>query len=227
MIKGALSSLLAAGIAVASCSALPVGPGGSSALTSAEPTLATSGCGPAKLPALPDGFERFTPVEERMSNPPSFPIVRGMTRVSSVDTVSGFDGLTPTASPPGLSLQDVLVSGLGTDADPYLLVLLYAEKPVGDEETLPEFLGRGGVFVEQKLESEMGQAADVVAELDDRAVVVQVGPHEAALVHADPVESNEIRPYQLYWSDGERDWSIGGVVPPEQVIDLARSLYCT
>jgi hypothetical protein len=182
------------------------------------------GCGPVELPVFEQTFHSFTPVEQRLSGRPYFPIAQGSTRFPSADDVSGFEVLTPTASPPGRPLQDVLVSGAGTGD--VLVTLLYASKPVGDEETLPEFLARDGVVMNEKPVSGIGAADDVVAEIQDRAFVVMIGPHEAALVHADPVGSNDVRPYNLYWSDGLRDLSISGVLPPENVIEMARSLYC-
>jgi len=67
---------------------------------------------------------------------------------------------------------------------------------------------------------------DVVEAVGVRALVVKVGIHDAALVHADPVGSDETRPYNLDWNDGERDWYVSGVVAPQDLVAFARDLYC-
>jgi len=185
------------------------------------------GCGPAALPPLPSGFHEFTPIEERLSGRPYFPMLTNASLISALDQVVGFAPLTPVTTPGDLTLQAIVLSGSGADAEAQHVALLYAPSPVGEDEVLPDFLARGGVVVIQKpVGDDSGSAADVVAELEERAVVVMVERHDAALVHGDPVGNNATRPYGLHWSDGDRDWSVSGVTTPEELISFARELYC-
>lgn len=56
--------------------------------------------------------------------------------------------------------------------------------------------------------------------------MVLVGPYQAVAVHADPMVSNDIRPWAINWSDGMHDFELIGLATPEELIGFARSLYC-
>lgn len=214
--------LLASGCARLPAGAEPTGPEAASELGQAV----LEGCGPVELPPLRAEFHEFTPIEERMSDRPFLPILATSTLVSSLDDVTGFAPLTPGAAPGDLPLQAIALSGAGTDVDANV-TLLYAPTPVGREEVLPDFLRRDGIAVIQRpAGDERGTAADVVAEVGGRAVVVPVGKHDAVLVHGEPVGDDRTRPYGLHWSDGIRDWSVSGIAAPEDLISFGRSLYC-
>lgn len=185
------------------------------------------GCGSVVLPMLPPDFHDFTPIELRLSGRPYPPLLANTTLIASLDEATGFAPLTPATAPGDLPLQAIALSGSGGGAGEAHVGLLYASSPVGEDETLPDFLARGGVVViEKPAGDDRGTAADVVAEVGARAVVVKLGKHDAALVHGDPVGSNETRPYGLHWSDGELDWTITWVAAPEELISFARELYC-
>lgn len=190
---------------------------GSDAVASAS---VTPGCGPSTAPPLD---ESFTPVQNRRGNPGRAPILGIGTRVASVHDASfaGVRPLQPSADAAGRPLQVVLVTA-GTPRD---VVLIYSSKPVGERDTIEDIFNAGGISVVQALPR--GQDADAVVEtVGKRASRVEVGPYPAALVHAEPLVSG-VRTYNIYWSDGERDWSIEGATErPEAVIDLARSVYC-
>jgi hypothetical protein len=178
------------------------------------------GCGPLALPTLPPEFEDFTPIEDQIGRP-HWPLGSHSKRINSPDEVVGFDPLMPSSAPGDLPLQAMLVNQGGD-----YLTLLYAPDPVSAKEILPEFLARGGIVVNEKAVSGLSNAATVVSEIGLRAAVVEVGPHDAALVHADPIWSNETRPYSLYWDDGVRDWNVMGVTAAENLISFARDLHC-
>jgi len=216
----------------AACSAVPredPGAAGVAASPTAAPAAVAAGCEPAVMPTVTKAFDAFTPASQQRSQPSEVPILEGKTRVARVGDLAlagGFSVKAPRAEPPGRQLQDVLVSGEGSAAEPYFVALYYAAKPLGASESVRDFLARDGIFVTQKYAGDAGTADDVVSELGDRAVRVKVGPYDAALVHGDPIGSDDVRPYSLYWSDGTYDWSVIGRAAPEQVMDVGRSVAC-
>lgn len=130
--------------------------------------------------------------------------------------------LEPSAEQAGRPLQLILVSRA---PDAYV-ALIYSAKRISDSDTIEELFNAGGILVVQAVPT--GRDGDSMKEnVGKRASLVEVGPYRAALVHAEPWVSG-VRAYNLYWSDGKHDWSIqGATATPEEVIDLARSLYCT
>ena len=130
--------------------------------------------------------------------------------------------LVPARSPQGLDPVLVLEDNR---ADRQGMRLYYGTGSVTDSMTIDDFLGAGGIVVSQWKSD--GQSAQVVFDaVGRRAIPVAIGPYDAAMVHGDEI-STKIRPYDLYWSDGSRDFSIlSGVDRPGTTIDLTRSIYC-
>lgn len=193
---------------------------------SAEPVSA--GCGPSGVPVL--GDDDFTPFSHQLSapDPTEYPAIfgSGIAVAGPAQAAEMFPGfLAPPARMGQATIQLILVEDVERGAGPGARVF-YGTAPVGPGESLPFFVRRGGSVVRQ--ESTKGQDARVVKEtLGDRAVIVVVGRFEAALVHADPSEPSDFRPYHLYWSDDDRDWTIiAGVTDPRTLIDFARQIYC-
>jgi hypothetical protein len=197
----------------------PVG-AGDIAVDSRPPAPATadvSGCGDPVIPKVDESFA--DPMTRR--GPTVYPPILGpaVERVLTVDGANDvtFTPLAPVA-PPSAPLQLILLDSDG------VLRLYFGGPAIAEGMTLPEFVSGGGVVVLEKPLA--GQDADlVVTTVGSRAGRIAVGPHGGALVHADPVGTG-VRTWNLYWSDGERDWSIIGGVDPETVVTLGRSLYC-
>ena len=206
----------------------PAGPTANPRRSPARSEEASAGCGPSDVPVLVDDV--FTPFSHQLSapDPGEYPAIfgSGIPVDDAAEAAGGFPGFL--APPPHLgqsAIQLILVEDSTRGIDPGAHVF-YGPSSIEPGEPLPFFVRRGGSVVRQELTD--GQNARVVKEtLGDRAVIVRVGQSEAALVHADPSEPSDFRPYHLYWSDGTRDWSIiAGVTDPRTVIDFAREIYC-
>jgi hypothetical protein len=147
-------------------------------------------------------------------------------QTDSIDNVrlAGFDALVPDEVPSDLSLQAIMLEP-GAVEDVTEVRLYYAPTPIGEDTTLVDVIADGGMLLMQRV-SKGVDAALVQREVGTRAVIVQVGSHDAALIWGDQIAVG-IRPYSLYWSDGERDWSlITGFETPENAVSVARSIYC-
>ena len=93
--------------------------------------------------------------------------------------------------------------------------------------TVPGFRAAGGIQLDRDAVSngDPYTADDVIAAVGDRAVKVQIGDYEGALVWADP-ESNGARPHHLYWSDGTYNYGLIAVRGPQRMVQLGRELVC-
>lgn len=225
--RAAVPFLAVAATSLAGCAALA----GRSQVGVVEPTQAPNvsaravleGCAPVELlVSLPES-DAFTPMDERLTGRPYLPLLAETSDAPSGTTEGSLEAEVPPVAPANLPLQATVQSGTEIGAEH--VTLLYAATPVDPDETLPDFLGRGGVVVIQKPTGGAGAAMDVVEAVGVRALVAKVGIHDAALVPADPVGSGETRPYNLYWNDGERDWYVSGVVAPQDLVAFAL-LYC-
>lgn len=193
--------------------------------TPMRPEPSPSGCGRGEAPFV---SEEFTPFSDQWGSdePTDVPQIRATGQVlkKAEDAVSrGFSNALPPPRPPVGTEEQLIL--LDSATEPRSIRFFYGRDPITDQ-TLPAFLSEGGIVVSQTVPS--GQTgAEVKKELGDQAGMVPIGPYDAALNHADPIDSSEFRPYHLYWSDAIRDWTlIGGVARPEDLIDFARSFYC-
>lgn len=93
--------------------------------------------------------------------------------------------------------------------------------------TVAGFRAAGGIQLDRDAVTDGGPytADDVIAQVGDRAVRVQIGDYDGALVWADP-ESNGARPHHLYWSDGTYNYSLIAVRDPQRMVQLGRELVC-
>jgi hypothetical protein len=145
--------------------------------------------------------------------------------VTSVEILGsrGLDVLLPSEVPQGLSLRAITVQTdvAGAFDD---LRLYYSPEPVDVTTTLSDVIAAGGMLLLEGTDD--GMDAETVATEVDRAVIVKVGPHDAALIWGDPVHHG-VRAYSLFWSDGERDFAVrSGFPTPEIAVSVAQSLYC-
>jgi hypothetical protein len=150
--------------------------------------------------------------------------VKAGTSVTKEDSISAFpDLLEPNYVPQDLSLQLILLPSPGSAAS--YVQLIYSAEPIGESETDVDFYSERGLIITQG--PARGRTAAVVKDtVGEAAQIVQVGPHDAALVHDSPL-FNGIRPYHLYWSDGTRDFRAGATTTPAELVDVARSIYCS
>jgi hypothetical protein len=103
----------------------------------------------------------------------------------------------------------------------------FLETELDRQLTVPEFLAAGGIQLDRDLVADGNPytAADVIAQVGDRAVKIQIGDYKGALVWADP-EINGARPHHLYWSDGTYDYALIAVRDPQRMVQLGRELVC-
>ncbi len=174
--------------------------------------------------------EDFTPFAHQLSapDPADYPAIAGsgIKVADPSEAQQRFpDFLMPPRQVADSQMQLILVEDVERGVDPGVRVY-YGPSSIVPGESLPSFVKRGGILVRQELAK--GQDAGVVAEtLGKKTALIALGPHQAAVVHADPAEPSDFRPYHLYWSDGVRDWTIiAGVADARTVIDFARTLYC-
>lgn len=152
----------------------------------------------------------FTPYESQLSHlPPVALATQGQRVMSSEQRMDG------------LSLRWQAGDGHRS------LYRYYLERELESDMTPPEFYGAGGIQLDRDLVDGEPFSADRVVELvGDRAVIVQIGNYEGALVWADPESSNEPRPHHLSWSDGNYNYSLIAVRGPQRMVQLARELTC-
>lgn len=188
-----------------------------------NPTGNSSGCGPPEIPPL--GPENVGTPPSPLVPPPR--ILSAGEVVTSTDDVRsrGFDAILPTAIPAGVLLQAITVeAGFGGSINE--LRLYYSPTPVNTATTLSDVIADGGMLLLQRV-SRGVDAAYVKEEVGERAVIVEVGPYDAALIWGDPVHHG-VRAYSLLWSDGTYDWTLrSGFETPESAVSVGRSIYCT
>lgn len=125
-----------------------------------------------------------------------------------------------------------LANGLPGDpvvgAEPMLRV--YYGRALTEADTYQTYVADGGIVLQQAIGGHHDAAYWLEAfrdiGRDSLPPVVLVGPYQAVAVHADPMVSNDIRPWAINWSDGMHDFELIGLATPEELIGFARSLYC-
>jgi len=130
--------------------------------------------------------------------------------------------------PAGLTarLMKLVKSGPGTGPEVQRSVLTYfSPEPIGETTTLGDLLRAGGaLFVQETTDGH--DARSVIDAAGDRALAVKIGPYDAAFVHADAIDEEGTRTFNLYWSDGVLDFSLEANVDPADAIAMGQSLYC-
>jgi len=171
------------------------------------------GCGPSNVditepPDSPGWGHAETPLLGKQTMVPTFDDL----------PTDAFRPLRPD-EPEGRPLQHILLTGTSD------ILFVYARHPLDETDTLTDAHAKGAFILAQRPFA--GQDADFVLENVWRdSWRLQVGPHPAALVLGTPITTT-IRTYGLYWADGEREWILrGDPVDPEELVDLARSIYC-
>jgi hypothetical protein len=135
---------------------------------------------------------------------------------------SGFDAMVPTEVP--VPMQ-VVMTNTKTGQITEMRAYFAADTPTEDT-TLWELIEDGGMLFSQR-HTIGNDAARVRRAVKGRAKIVQIGPHDAALIWGSPFFQGGRRPYGVYWSDGTFDFSlIAGLETPEQTVAVARSTYC-
>lgn len=186
----------------------------------------TPGCGPAQPVAEKD--QSFTPWEGRFGYAPERPLARTGTLVeaNSVADLLPFRPATPELRPPVQAQLFQNVDDFNGDGltEPGV-VSYYSTSPWSNHTGFSAFIEGGGVIFSQRQAGGF-DAELIVSQVGSRATLVQIGPHTAALTHADPISDKGTRPYYLTWSDGTTDAQLIADLPATELIDAARSIYC-
>jgi hypothetical protein len=196
-------------------------PGGAVAGPQRSPTSAgaPAGCGPSDLGALTD--EGFTPFGEGFGpNEPTLGVAGNVLSSVAQARPTRYTVLLPKTLPGNRLLGLIL-----WQSDAEQLGLIYSSEPVSIETTNSALHKGGGMALTERPFN--GQDAKFVMENALRNKwLVEVGPHPAALIWGSEVAAG-VRPFRLYWADGEREWIlIGNPERPEVLLDFARSIYC-
>ena len=108
--------------------------------------------------------------------------------------------------------------------------LYYLPEPIGPSMTTAEFFAAGGIRFEHEPRLTESQfttfAEDLIETSAGRALAVEVGPYQGALVYADPTPDSDQRTHNLYWSDGKEEFALIAVMGPEQLVNIGRGLVC-
>lgn len=190
---------------------------------------AAPGCGPAEAVRLD---ERFTPLDRMLTRPTQIPILSdGKVRPGPPDPAAiAAAGLTDL--PAALDGQVVMASYVGSGEGAGLSAY-YGTGSIGPADTFADVLARGGIMVIER--PTVGKDAHVVdaslQAMGSWAGIMRVGSHDAAVVHADPIDtsvlSEGVRPYYIYWSDGVHDWEMRAGTPDAgRAIEAARTIAC-
>jgi hypothetical protein len=191
-----------------------------SAISSPQPSPSWAlGCGPSSLGI---SYEAYASPGTQFGWPPDSPVSVFGTVVDDFRDieVTGYEPLQPS-DPGARRLRLILVQPEVNN-----VALVYSRLPIAANDTEAELLAMGALVLNQRPFS--GQDGDFVLGIvpyDDWRV--EVGPYSAALVLGSPTAAG-IRPFGLYWADGDREWILhgGGPARPEDLVDLARSIYC-
>lgn len=183
----------------------------------AASAVGSPGCAAAGEPVF--ASTSFTPVAGRLTSP-MFPTFGSMGAVPAQTAAAATD-FPGFVIPPGLTARFVI--HFGQAAGSAMLVL--SPGPLSADDTVVDLVRAGGLEIVRQPRGN-GAAADVIAAVGPRAAPLKVGPYDGAIVHGDPIGSDDVRPYELHWSDGSNDFMIYGRLPAGDVIRTARSLYC-
>ncbi|MEO6579254.1 MAG: hypothetical protein ABIO99_10200 [Candidatus Limnocylindria bacterium] len=185
------------------------------------------GCRPAETPADDPVFasvdERFGPM---VASPGGRDVSDFGIRVDSLDEVPPPASVLLLGRIPSDLANELVLYEPGDVGTRWTVVMYLSPKPVAG--TIADVMAAPAVQIVQK--EATGQDAQVVAaaldESTQRYSIIKVGAFDALVHHADPVGTDDVRPWHIYWSDGVRDWSVVGNRDPVELIDLARSIYC-
>lgn len=157
----------------------------------------------------------FTPFEARLSFLPEVPI-----NPSGKASLDAGDAAVPANALDNLSLQ-LVVGDESTLVGQYFL-----DRSIEPQMTTSSFLDAGGIqFARGLMPNQDSFASYLIATAGKRAVPIQIGKYQAALVWADP-DINGVRSHNLYWADGAYEYQLIAVRPPEDLVNLGRSLVC-
>lgn len=189
------------------------------------------GCG--VVPQLEDRAEP-DPVELRRGpGGPIPPAIGPLDRVVPIDQLRSQLPLVAPVNMGGHPAQAAVRKDLNIGGDErieWVVEVFYGSRPPLADETLHQYIDSGGVYFLQH-QSVGRDAEEALRQLADQGrdplpPTVDIGPYTAVAVHADPIIRNDLRPWHLYWSDGESDFSLQGNVPIDQLVAMARALYC-
>jgi hypothetical protein len=171
----------------------------------------SAGCGLMEGPIVES--QEFTPAESQISQSLDF-LLTGAEPPSNWG-LDELPGISTGVLPPlqmGMASQDAIHG-------------YYFDREV-ENMLLSDFVRDGGIQVhrEPMLDS-TSFASHLLATLGDRAVPVEIGTHQGALVWADPDRYGS-RTHNLYWSDGEHNYSLIAVLDAEEIVNLGRRLVC-
>ncbi len=92
--------------------------------------------------------------------------------------------------------------------------------------SISDFVRSGGVQASKGPIVKGQEFAEVLGSMfPERVTRVEVGPYKGVMTHADP-DMNGIRTHNLYWNNGESEFSIIWDRPAAQVVNLGRSIAC-
>jgi hypothetical protein len=183
------------------------------ACVSGQSTTAT--CQTVTVGSIKEAPE-FTSYDEMLSHLPPLPINPTSAEATAV----------PAAAIPGGSL-DGLARQWATGASNGALYQYFGRNPLSPTTTVSEFFAAGGLeFDRDAAQENFSQVQYLLQELGDRAVPVEVGSFHGAITWSDPDE-NGIRTHNLYWGDGESEYSIHAVRAPEELVNIVRRLVCS
>jgi hypothetical protein len=178
------------------------------------------GCDPAAMPSFAD--DSFTPFTDRRTQNVAIPTLGESGEVLADLAVAPsrvpFSVLTATVP----TLQVGLVVYRPAEEQ---IATYFTGKTITAADPLDAFLAAGGLLTAQQPAAPGRDAKTVLETAGARATSIAVGPHDAAVVHADPGPDG-LRAYHIYWSDGTR-FNFAIAADPLLVIDAARSMYCS
>jgi hypothetical protein len=180
--------------------------------------MTSPGCGPATDPLFKSAA--YSPVGDQLTAVEYPPLVAAGGEPASTSVLAA-TGLASVMLPANLAPQVVVHFGVNQEA----VVVYYAAGPLLPQATVVDLVRAHGMEFSRQ-PAGAGSAAAVLSAVGDRAVQLKVGPYDAAIVHADPIGSDDLRAYELHWSDGTSDFMVYGNVPATDLIAAGRSLYC-
>lgn len=188
-------------------------------LTLATPEESDDGCRPAVAPVLVEGDP-----PSKIDVPPreSFRLL-DLSETTLGDAASdAFQARVPDAG----SERPVRFVARSTGT----LYVFLAAGAIGENETHASLMARGGVqvaeFKGRASTFDRIREAFEKPELEGRAALIPVGPHQGLLTRG-PEVAPGVLPYTVIWRGDETMWRLSAALDdPPSIIDMARSMVC-
>ena len=183
------------------------------------PSASSSNCG--EFTGKIDESQVFTPYEMQRSHLPDVLLNPSDAGARDADSSPEVPPGVAVASVAGKDRRWVDVAQNGSVAQ------YFSDRAIDRDASLWQFQVDGGIELDFTPTAAMGMSlADVKELLGDRAVPIEVGPHDGIIVWGDPNSPTGTRLHHVYWHDDDGLWDLAADMSPEAAISSSRRIAC-